>query len=215
MCYPSEETLARACGVSRRTLLYWFQRSPEGRFARKVKRPDGSVHWENWTWSALQAFLRIAPKRRYDPVGQRSLKTSNRYFIHMDDPPVPEDEPLIWARAHELAKLHLQHQAEEQERQARWEDVESKALKAPSYVATDCTHNNVQHVRAQQCATGAQNPLLVTASSNPHPYRAMNERRQPAERLKGDATPAPSKKALVGGEAATDMDWQPPDSAAP
>src|ERR1051326_2863968 len=67
MCYPSEETLARACGVSRCTLIYWFQRSPEGRFARKVKVPAGGVRWEDWTWSALNAFLRIVPKRRYDP----------------------------------------------------------------------------------------------------------------------------------------------------
>src|ERR1051326_6718979 len=65
MCYPSEATLARACGVSRCTLIYWFQRSPEGRFARKVKVPAGGVRWEDWTWSALNAFLRIVPKRRY------------------------------------------------------------------------------------------------------------------------------------------------------
>ncbi len=202
MCYPSEETVARACGISRRTLLYWFQRDPTGRFARKVKLPHGEVEWEEWTWSALQTFLRIAPKRRYDPVGQRSLKTSNRYFIRMDDPPVPEDEPLIWARAYELAEQYLHQQAEERERQARQEGRERSITQATSFERASCTLNNVQKLPAQQCAKAAQNRSSLPASFYPDSNRTIPDRQSGDEITIESSSPASSaKKTLVRGAA--------------
>ncbi|HLV98661.1 MAG TPA: hypothetical protein VKT82_08295 [Ktedonobacterales bacterium] len=47
MCYPSETTLASACGVSRRTILYWLVRVKEGEEQEGQKAGDFSHAMRN------------------------------------------------------------------------------------------------------------------------------------------------------------------------
>lgn len=183
MCFPSEETLAAACGVSRRTILYWLKRDEQGRF----------IHPRHG--KALQQFLRIQPKLRYDPVGQRSLKSTHRYFIRMDDPPVPEDEPLIWARAYELAQQSLACQAEEQEREVCRERCEARAAGATPFDPTDCARNNAQTLHYQQCAMLAHNRPTLTPLPTSDVNRTRGERRIKAD----DVQSRDEEKTLVGG----------------
>src|SRR5690348_15080484 len=72
-CYPSETTLARECGVTRRTIITWLARVEEG---EEQKYPGLKVgdfcHPKHG--KALQQFLRIKAKLRYDRAGQRSVK---------------------------------------------------------------------------------------------------------------------------------------------
>ncbi len=175
MCFPSEETLARECGVTRRTIINWFQRSPEGRFARKVTLPTGEVRWEEWNWSALNHFLRIVPQLRYDPVGKRSVKTSNRYFIRMDDPPIPEDMLLIWAKARELARAHLESQAKAQEQEARRQEFEARIARAAAFGTTDFTYNNGKKVPTEQWEKSAQDRLCSPSLINFDFHRSTQE----------------------------------------
>jgi hypothetical protein len=176
MCYPSETTLARACGVSRRTILYWLVRVKAGEEQKGQKAGDfcHPRHGE-----ALQRFLRIMPKTRYDPVGQRSVKTTNRYFIRMDDPAVPEDEPLIWAKARELAAQHLASQRQEQEHTVRQQEFERRAAQAASSSEAVCTLNNAQILHTQQCAKTAQNRLFSPPLLNTDTHRSPQERDAP------------------------------------
>src|SRR5579875_3452168 len=70
-CWPSQEELARALGVSVRTIIRTLQ-SP---LARK--------------------FIRIQHRYRYDPVLGKKVRTSSAYVVAMDDPLLPEDEPKL------------------------------------------------------------------------------------------------------------------------
>jgi hypothetical protein len=200
MCFPSEETLARECKVNRRTIINWLQRSPEGRFARKVKLPTGEVRWEEWNWSALNQFLRIAPQLRYDPVGKRSVKTSNRYFIRMDDPPIPEDIPLIWAKARELAIAHLEAQAREQEQEARRQDAEARAARAASFGTADFTYNNVKKAPSEQCEKSAQDRLFSSSLITPDFYRSGPEGERTAQAIRNINSTANQQANKKGNE---------------
>ncbi len=203
MCYPSEETLAQECGVSRRTIINWLVRTydaEEQRVTFSHKRHG----------KALQEFLRIVPKRRYDPVGHRSVKAAHRYFIRMDDPPVPADVPLIWAKARELAVQHLerqvQEQAQEQEREARRQDFETRAARAASIGPGNCTFNNVKKSSPQQCENLAQDHHSLPPLTNFDFHRSTQEEegtsrairnsksaaKQQANRTKGDEENAAS-----------------------
>lgn len=70
-CWPSQEELARAIGVSVRTIIRALQ-SP---LARR--------------------FIRIQHRYRYDPALGKKVRTSSAYVVAMDDPLRPEDEPLL------------------------------------------------------------------------------------------------------------------------
>ena len=168
MCYPSEETLASACGVTRRTIINWLAREQGCNAAcgscERCKKRGQFCHKRHG--EALQQFLRIEPQLRYDPKGHRSVKTSHHYFIRMDDPPVPEDVSLIWAKARELAIQALEQQAQEQAREARRQEVEAKAARAVSFGLGNCTYNNVKNGPAQQCETVAQDRLSSTSLFN-------------------------------------------------
>jgi hypothetical protein len=167
MCYPSEEKLAQACGVTRRTIINWLVRVRPG---EEEQFPDYEVgdFCHRRHGKALQQFLRIAPQRRYVPAAHCSYKAEHHYFICMDDPPVPEDIPLIRARARELAIAHLERQQEEQEREARRQECEARAARA-TFGPGNCTHNNVQNFPPQQWEKIAQDrlfspPLFTTDS---------------------------------------------------
>ncbi|HLH29092.1 MAG TPA: helix-turn-helix domain-containing protein [Acidimicrobiales bacterium] len=70
-CWPSQEELARALGVSVRTIIRTLQ-SP---LARK--------------------FIRIQHRYRYDPALGKKVRTSSAYLVAMDDPLLPEDEDAL------------------------------------------------------------------------------------------------------------------------
>lgn len=172
MCYPSETTLARECGVSRRTILYWLARVQAGK-EQAGQQVGDFCHPRHGV--ALQRFLRIMPKIRFDRVGQRSVKATNRYFIRMDDPAVPEDEPLIWAKARELAEHHLESQIQEQEHTARQQDFELRAAHTVSFHEATCTRNNAQILHTQQCAKTTHNRLFSTPLLNTDSHRSPQE----------------------------------------
>jgi hypothetical protein len=115
-CFPSRATIAQACRISLRTLDYWMARDEQGRFTHPK-------HGE-----ALNRFVVVQPRRRYDPAGQRQVKTSNRYLVRMDDPVIPEEEALVWEQATALAIHFLEQQQAEQERETRSTaiDIESR-----------------------------------------------------------------------------------------
>src|SRR5579883_2193533 len=70
-CWPSQEELARAIGVSTRTVI------------RALQDPRA------------QKFIRIQHRYRYDPVLGKKVRTSSAYVVAMDDPLLPEDEPKL------------------------------------------------------------------------------------------------------------------------
>ena len=174
MCYPSEETLARECGVTRRTILNWLKREQGCKAAcgscERCRRKGQFCHPRHG--DALQKFLRIKGELRYDPVGKRAVKTSNRYFIRMDDPPIPEDEPLIWAKARELAVEYLEHQAEEQDRDARRQEFQARAVRAAASGDEGFTYNNVKKMPAQQWEKRTQDRLFSTPQLNTDSHRS-------------------------------------------
>lgn len=163
LCYPSEETLARACGVTRRTIINWLVRVRPGEEEKFPGKKVGDFCHQRHG-DALQQFLRIVPKLRYDPVGQRSVKAVHNYFVRMDDPPIPEDIPLIWAKARELAIAHLEVQAKAREQEGRHQEVEARTARAAFSGPEDCTYNNVKNVLPQQCEKCALDRLF----SPPH-----------------------------------------------
>jgi hypothetical protein len=165
MCYPSETTLAQECGVTRRTIITWLARVEEGEEQQYPGLKVGDFCHPRHG-AALQQFLRIKPKLRYDRAGQRSVKAVNDYFVRMDDLPVPEDVPLIWEKARQLAAQYLAHQAKEQEREARRQEFAAQAAQAAFSGPPDCTRNNVKYFHTQQCETSTHNlPSLLKNSA--------------------------------------------------
>jgi hypothetical protein len=165
-CFPSYETIAQACHVCRRTICTWMAHDKQGRFTHPK-------HGE-----ALNRFVAVQPRRRYDPAGQRQVKTSNLYLVRMDDPVTPEDEALVWEKATALAIRHLEQQQEEQERQARRQHMEEAAAHRASCTEQDCTLNNVQKVHAQSSAETAQDRLSSPLHFNTDFHREESERRR-------------------------------------
>jgi hypothetical protein len=206
-CYPSETTLAEECRVSRRTIITWLARVKQGEEQKYpgLKVGDFCHHRHG---KALQQFLRIKAKLRYDRHGQRSVKAVHDYFIRMDDPPVPEDVPLIWEKAHELAMQYLAAQAQEQERDARRREFETKAAQRAFSGPPDFTSNNVQNLHTQQCEKSAHNRLSLPASSYPDTDRTISERESAEMSIRNVNAAHSSKKALVLGKAASALEQQ-------
>ncbi len=76
-CWPSQEELARAIGVSVRTVI----RALQDPLARK--------------------FVRVQHRYRYDPVLGKKVRTSSAYVVAMDDPLLPDDEAALTRMAAE------------------------------------------------------------------------------------------------------------------
>lgn len=181
LCYPSEETLARACGVTRRTIINWLVRVRPGEEEKFPGKKVGDFCHQRHG-DALQQFLRIVPQLRYDRVGQRSVKAVHHYFVRMDDPPIPEDIPLIWAKARELAITHLEAQAKARDQEARRQEIEARAAWSASSSPEDCTYNNGKNMRPQQWEKCAQDRL-----SSPSPITPDFHRSAPGEELRSPA----------------------------
>ncbi len=163
-CFPSYEAIAQACHVSRRTICTWMAHDEQGRFTHPK-------HGE-----ALNRFVRVQPRRRYDPAGQRQVKTSNLYLVRMDDPVIPEEEALIWEKATALAIYHLEHQQEEQKHKARQHPMDADSVRTTSFVERDCTLNNEQKQHSQSSAETAQDRLF-----SPFPFTTDFHRSAPGE----------------------------------
>lgn len=159
-CFPSYETIAKACKVSRRSVCYWMQRNEEGKF----------IHPKYG--EALNRFIRVQPRRRYDAKGQCQVQTSNLYLVRMDTPVVPEDDALVWEKAKELAIRALERQAQEQEQEARRQETECRAVRAGAFVERDCTPNAMQKVHSQSDAKSAQDRLSSTVIFYPDTHRS-------------------------------------------
>jgi hypothetical protein len=202
-CYPSETKLAHECGVTRRTIITWLARVEEGEEQRYARLKVGDFCHPRHG-AALQQFLRIKAKLRYDRAGQRSVKAVNDYFVRMDDPPVPEDMPLIWEKARELAVEYLKRYAEEQEREDRRQEFEARAAQTAFSGPAVFTSNNVQILHKQQCEKSAHNPLFVTATPYPDTDRTISDQQVSAVKsLRSASLPPSFGKSLVGGEAAS------------
>jgi hypothetical protein len=196
MCFPSEETLACECGVTRRTIINWLARKTVIENGEEKVKFSHPRHGE-----ALQQFLRIVPRLRYDPVGQRSVKTSHRYFICMDDPPVPEDMPLIWERARQLAVQYLKRQAEEEKQESRRQECEARSARAASFGPEDCTRNNVKTSPPQQGENFAQDHHSLSSLTTFDSYRSPQEGECAAQAIRnGKAAANQQVKRTKGDE---------------
>ncbi len=168
-CFPSRATIAQACRISLRTLDYWMARDEQGRFIHPR-------HGE-----ALNRFVVVQPRRRYDPAGQRQVKTSNLYLVRMDDPVIPEEEALVREQATTLATRFLEQQQEEQERETRRQQVDETALRAAPFVERDCrvkktqqAHNtsHSKHSPEGQTLCGGL-PIFARARARPQRPRSV------------------------------------------
>lgn len=77
-CFPSQDTLAQELGIQKRHTI--------GLALRRLE--------------AL-GFVRREPNYRYDPALGKKVRTSDKYFILMEDPIAPEDEPQAFVLAAE------------------------------------------------------------------------------------------------------------------
>lgn len=77
-CYPSQETLAEELGIqNRKTIMEALKRLEAVGFVRREKQ------------------------YRYDAASRRQVRTTDKYFILMEDPIAPEDEPQAFVLAAE------------------------------------------------------------------------------------------------------------------
>ncbi len=77
-CYPSQQTLADELGIQKRHTI--------GEALRHLE---------------AMGFVRREPSYRYDPVLRKKVRSTDKYFILMEDPIAPEDEPEAFVRAAE------------------------------------------------------------------------------------------------------------------
>ncbi len=101
-CYPRHDTIAKEIGVSRWTIL------------RELQRP------------IAQYFVKREKRYVYNPVTRKSVRTSDMYYIAMDDPLVPEDEERLKLLVRQ--KISGKKDGAESEQQMRTVDLSSNLL---------------------------------------------------------------------------------------
>ncbi len=107
-CWPTYETLAAKCGVTRATIGRWLKRDASGQFVWLQKGEDGK---KRLVWSPLNLFLQVQRRRRYCAKHQHRVQTSNLYLVALDDPLTPEDEEELKRREAESALLQARAQS--------------------------------------------------------------------------------------------------------
>jgi hypothetical protein len=90
-CYPTQETLAREVGVSVDTIQ------------RELKRPLAGY------------FVRRGARYIYNPVKKKKIRTSDTYYVVMDEPLTPEDEEGLKTKVEERSR---HNEAEERRRES-------------------------------------------------------------------------------------------------
>lgn len=173
-CFPSRATIAQACRISLRTLDYWMARDEQGRFTHHK-------HGE-----ALNRFVVVQPRRRYDPAGQRQVKTSNLYLVRIDDPVIPEEEALVLEKATALAIRFLEQQQEEQERETRRQQVDEAALRSAPFVERDCTLKKAQPLQPQRGAKTAEDRLSSPFPSNTDFHRSAQDEERAVKAIRSN-----------------------------
>lgn len=76
-CCPSYDELAGACGVGRATIDRYLRKS----------------FIENHPY--LKLFIKVEPQYVYDEILKKKIRTSNAFYLSMDDPLLPEDEQKL------------------------------------------------------------------------------------------------------------------------
>lgn len=111
-CWPTYETLAAKCGVTRATIGRWLKRDTSGQFVWSQKGDDGK---HQMVWSPLNLFLQVQRRRRYCAKHQHRVQTSNLYLVALDDPLTPEDEEVLqqqeteWAAVQQRTPAYTAH----------------------------------------------------------------------------------------------------------
>jgi len=80
-CWPSLQTIADSCGVSISTVK------------RELKRSEAKL------------FVRVEPRYRYDKELNKKIRTSNIYYVAMDDPLLPEDKEDLEGKLKEIIDM--------------------------------------------------------------------------------------------------------------
>ena len=91
-CFPELATIAKECGVSRSTICRLIKRDTAGRFVNK----------------SLERFIVIEKrwrKMKHQDDQERTVQTSNLYYVALDDPPIPEDDALVAEKEAELLAI--------------------------------------------------------------------------------------------------------------
>ncbi len=175
-CYPSVETLACRCGVSARTIHRLIERDAEGHFLNR----------------ALERFVKILPRHRYDAKLGHGVQTSSLYLVALDDPPVPEDDHLVAEKEAELAVLHALSQASPAGSQDYNEDVIAED--------SDCqndTHSGLPKWQSYYSAKMADEIVPSTITLNTNTYRTIADERQ--KQTRNDSATEISLSALPPG----------------
>ena len=191
-CYPKVETIAERCGVNPATIHRLIQRDPHtGEFLSKHA-------------AALKRFIKVQPRWLYNPQVGHKTQRSNIYLVALDDPPVPEDDHLVEAKAGELAAILTMEQVRQQ-RQAEF-------ASAPEEGSTDLQNASQYALAKCESVMSRKMPdktLPVTLTSTPYLERTLDGRSS-AGCSRGKQKPEEDeKKALVGGEPAASADEQP------
>jgi hypothetical protein len=103
-CYPKHETLAKEIGVSRWTIL------------RELQRP------------MAQYFVKREKRYVYDPQTKKRVRTSDMYYIAMDEPLTPEDEKELRIALLKKTSEESRSGSRQTDRGARSADLSSNLL---------------------------------------------------------------------------------------
>jgi hypothetical protein len=165
-CFPSLQTIADECGVSRRTVCRLLQRDKDGVFINR----------------SLERFIRVIPRKRYDAKGQRQVQTSNLYMVCMDDPCTPEDDYLVELKERELEEA-MRHTSE----------CQSGTLKGVSDCHPQSSAKTAQEISSSKVVT--TNPVsfdlherLVESGQRNTPFERYEEMRYESSERVGPRT---------------------------
>ena len=132
-CYPEQKTLAKNIGVSVDTIQ------------RELRR------------EIAQKFIQRKPQYRYDPAGKRKIRTTDMYYIAMDDPLTAEDEAKIAKFAAER-QSNLEISPKPQNAAYELEPVDNSAIK-PQIAVQKATADS-------QSRTSTDKNDLITFNNN-------------------------------------------------
>lgn len=171
-CFPELQTIAREMGVSRSKVCRLLKRDSDGFFIRYDRNTHTWVRWE------LNRFILVEHRWREmkRPDDQkRTVQTSNRYYIALDDPPTPEDEARVAEKQQELDALAAMKAAQEAARQER-----VRAAGPPAERFSSASQHDTLRGESKRDAKGSpkmtrQNHRPVTEAVNTDTHRSDHE----------------------------------------
>lgn len=190
-CWPTYETLAARCGVSRATIARWLKRDASGQFVWKQTSEAGQTEWVS---SPLNGFIRLVRRRtRYSPQHQSRVQTSNLYLVALDDPLLPEDVEALKEREAELEVL---------EAVTVNTSPPGQGMTGRDSESQNETRRAVSKRDSQSRLILRRKELLRSNSLNIEIERTKGERplvSEEGQTAEDDVTASPPKKTLVGG----------------